>query len=120
MREKSIELLGNWPGFKAQNATAEDTRLPNAGIDAIIAGQAFHWFDAKKTRAEFERILKPGGIIALIWNERRTTSAFEKEYDQLIIKHGKDYVQVDHRNIDAEHIAAFLTPQPYQLKTFYN
>jgi SAM-dependent methyltransferase len=120
MREKSIELLGNWPGFKAQNGTAEDTRLPTAGIDAVIAGQAFHWFDAKKTRIEFERILKPGGIITLIWNERRTGSAFEKEYDQLIIKHGKDYVQVDHRNIDAEHIAEFFTPQPYQLKTFYN
>jgi SAM-dependent methyltransferase len=120
MREKSIELLGNWPGFKAQNGTAEDTRLPTAGIDAVIAGQAFHWFDAKKTRIEFERILKPGGIIALIWNERRTGSAFEKDYDQLIIKHGKDYVQVDHRNIDAEHIAEFFTPQPYQLKTFYN
>jgi len=120
MRDKAIELLGNWPGFKAQNGTAEDTGLATESIDAVIAGQAFHWFDAGKTRTEFERILKPNGLIALIWNERRTGSAFEKEYDELIIKHGKDYVQVDHRNIDAEHIGAFFNPQPYQLKTFYN
>ncbi|MES2062666.1 MAG: class I SAM-dependent methyltransferase [Bacteroidota bacterium] len=120
MRNKAVELLGNWPGFKAQNGTAEDTGLATESIDAVIAGQAFHWFDAKKTRLEFDRILKPNGLIALIWNERRTGSAFEKDYDQLIIKHGKDYVQVDHRNIDAEHIGEFFTPQPYQLKTFYN
>ncbi|RYU89993.1 class I SAM-dependent methyltransferase [Mucilaginibacter terrigena] len=120
MRDKAIELLGNWPGFKAQNGTAEETGLANGSIDAVIAGQAFHWFDAKKTKAEFERILKPGGMVALIWNERKTSSAFEKEYDELIIKHGKDYAQVDHRNIDAEHIAKFFAPQPYRLETFYN
>lgn len=120
MRDKAVELLGNWPGFKAQNGTAEDTGLATESIDAVIAGQAFHWFDTKKTRTEFERILKTNGLIALIWNERRTGSAFEKEYDELIIKHGKDYVQVDHRNIDAERIGAFFNPQPYQLKTFYN
>jgi hypothetical protein len=59
------------------------------------------------------RCLRPGFTLiltTLIWNERRTGSPFEKEYDQLIIKHGKDYVQVDHRNIDAEHISAFFTP----------
>ncbi len=120
MRDKASELLGNWPGFKAQNGTAEDTGLATESIDAVVAGQAFHWFDAEKTRMEFDRILKPGGTIVLMWNERKTTSPFEKEYDQLIIKHGKDYVQVDHRNIDAEHIGAFFAPQPYQLKTFYN
>jgi SAM-dependent methyltransferase len=120
MRDKAVELLGNQPGFKAQNGTAEDTGLATESIDAVIAGQAFHWFDAQKTRVEFERILKPNGLIALIWNERRTGSAFEQEYDGLIIKHGNDYVQVDHRNIDAEHIGAFFAPHPYQLKTFYN
>jgi SAM-dependent methyltransferase len=120
MRDKAIELLGNWPGFKAQNGTAEDTGLANESIDAVIAGQAFHWFNAEKTRLEFERILKPNGLIALIWNERRTGSAFEKDYDELIIKHGTDYVQVDHRNIDAAHIATFFQPHTYKLKTFYN
>jgi SAM-dependent methyltransferase len=120
MRKKSIELLGSYPGFKALNGTAENTGLETGSIDAIIAGQAFHWFDAEETRTEFKRILQPGGIVALIWNERKTTSAFEQEYDQLIINHGNDYVKVDHRNIDDAHMAAFFAPEPFQLRVFDN
>lgn len=120
MRKKSIELLNLFPGFKAINGTAENTCLESGSLDAVIAGQAFHWFDAVKTRTEFKRILKPGGFIALIWNERKTASDFEKEYDQLIIKHGKDYVKVDHRNIDKEHIGAFFAPEPVKLEVFQN
>ena len=120
MRDKSVELLNTYPGFKAQDGTAEQTGLATGSIDAIIAGQAFHWFNAEKTRVEFKRILKPGGFVALIWNERKTASDFEIEYDQLIIKHASDYVKVDHRNIDDEHIGRFFTPEPFQLKTFEN
>lgn len=120
MREKAVELLGNYPGFKAINGTAENTRLETGSIDLIVAGQAFHWFDAKKTKTEFKRILKPGGIVALIWNERKTQSDFEIEYDRLIVNHGRDYVKVDHRNIDDGHIGAFFDPEPFRLEIFQN
>ncbi|MDR6940509.1 class I SAM-dependent methyltransferase [Mucilaginibacter pocheonensis] len=120
MREKAIALLSHYPAFTATDGTAENTGLETSNIDAIIAGQAFHWFNARDTRTEFNRILKPGGIVALIWNERKTTSTFEKEYDQLIIKHAIDYVKVDHRNIDSAHIGAFFDPEPFDLKTFEN
>lgn len=120
MREKAIELLSSFNGFIAHDGTAENTDLTAASIDAIIAGQAFHWFDTVLTRAEFKRILKPGGIVALIWNERKTSSAFEQEYDELIIKHARDYVKVDHRNIDTERIAAFFNPEPVHLEIFQN
>jgi len=120
MREKAIELIGSYHGFIPQNGTAENTGVKSSIVNAVIAGQAFHWFDAEKTRTEFKRILKPNGIVALIWNERKTTSAFEQEYDQLIIKHGNDYVKVDHRNIDTEHIAAFFNPEPVHLEVFSN
>jgi SAM-dependent methyltransferase len=120
MREKAIELLDSYNGFIPQNGTAENTGIESNSVSAIIAGQAFHWFDAVKTRTEFKRILKADGIVALIWNERKTTSAFEQEYDRLIIKHGNDYVKVDHRNIDTEHIAAFFNPEPVHLETFAN
>ncbi|WP_114936333.1 class I SAM-dependent methyltransferase [Mucilaginibacter endophyticus] len=120
MREKAIELLGAYHGFIPKSGTAENTGIEDNTISAIIAGQAFHWFDAKKTRIEFKRILKPDGIVALIWNERKTTSAFEQEYDELIIKHGNDYVKVDHRNIDTEHIEDFFNPEPVHLEIFAN
>lgn len=120
MREKAIELLQDYKGFEAIDGAAEQTGLEDNSIDAIVCGQAFHWFDALKARAEFKRILKPGGLVVLIWNERRTGTVFEKEYDELIIKHAKDYVQVDHRNISSEHIAAFFNPEPFELKVFEN
>ena len=36
----------------------------------VTAGQAFHWFDREKERQEFVRILKPGGWVVLVWNDR--------------------------------------------------
>jgi ubiquinone/menaquinone biosynthesis C-methylase UbiE len=120
MREMSERLLKDYPRFKAIDGTAEATTLPDQSTDAIIAGQALHWFDAGKTKAEFLRILKPGGLVILIWNERLTNSSFEKEYDQLIINHSKDYVQVDHRNISAENVRAFFHPHKCHLQIFPN
>lgn len=120
MREKSMALLDGFPGFRAVNGLAENTGLPAESIDAVIAGQAFHWFDAEKSKAEFKRILKEKGIVVLLWNERETGTPFEKEYDKLIIRHGKDYTQVDHRNINTEYIAAFYAPASFQLKIFEN
>jgi len=120
MREKSIDLLGRYPNFTASDGTAEATGLNTESVDAIIAGQAFHWFNAKNAREEFKHILKPDGIVALIWNERKTASAFEQDYDQLIITHGQDYVKVGHRNIDYDNIGSFYDPEPFELKVFEN
>jgi len=120
MRDKATELLSTYPGFASADGTAENTGLADKSVDAIIAGQAFHWFNAQNARAEFKRILKAGGIVVLIWNERKTTSAFEKEYDQLIITHGQDYVKVGHRNIDYDNIGAFYDPEPFELRVFEN
>ena len=120
MREKAIALLGHYPGFSATDGTAEHTGLAVQSMDAVIAGQAFHWFDRKAARVEFSRILKPGGIVVLIWNERRILNQFEQEYDKLIIKHAKDYVQVSQRNIDINHINDFFAPGSCYYDLFVN
>ena len=118
MREKAIALLGHYSGFSAIEGTAEYTGLEPGSMDALIAGQAFHWFDAKQARQEFKRVLKGKGLVVLIWNERQTGSAFEKEYDELIRKHGRNYVELNHRNIDIGHIRAFFDPEPVALESF--
>ena len=120
MREKSIELLGSDPLFKAVDGTAERTTLSDNMMDAIVAGQAFHWFDEDKSKTEFQRILRQNGIVVLIWNERKMSSDFEKDYEALILKHARDYKQVAHRNIDERHIARFFHPAPFRLKVFSN
>ncbi|MBZ4191755.1 class I SAM-dependent methyltransferase [Niabella beijingensis] len=120
MRLKSEELLRDYPGFKAMDGTAEATTLPDQSVGLIVAGQAFHWFNREQCRTEFERILKPGGVVALICNERLTSTPFEKAYEQLIIDHGNQYLKVDHRNIDVAAIERFFAPGRVTLQIFDN
>lgn len=120
MRGKAEELLGGDPHFVSIDGTAEATGLAAESVRLVVAGQAFHWFDAQKSKAEFVRILSPGGVVALIWNDRLADSAFEKEYDALIERHGKDYKTTNHRNIADLQIGDFYRPGSYVLKQFPN
>ncbi len=61
------------PRFFSVAGSAEATSLPCACVDCVTAAQAFHWFDQKQFRAECLRILKPGGLVFLVWNDRELT-----------------------------------------------
>ena len=121
MREAAERLLKNFGGFTSVAATAEATTLPDQSVDLVTAAQAFHWFDRGKTRAEFARILKPGGWIALLWNDRRSDSTpFLRAYEQLLRVHATDYAQVDHKHMDDSVIGSFFAPAAFQLEVFEN
>jgi len=120
MRRKAEELLGQYPGFVSVDGTAEATGLPDSSIDLIVAGQAFHWFDRAPTRKEFVRISRPGATVALIWNERLMETPFEKEYEELILRHAGDYKTVNHKNIADLQVGDFFQPQPFVLDQFDN
>lgn len=99
MREAGERFLAAYPHFVSLNGTAEATALPDASVDAIIAGQAFHWFDAQQARREFLRILKPAGWVALIWNARRVDSSpFQREYDQMLRAYSEEYARANHQD----------------------
>jgi SAM-dependent methyltransferase len=113
MREAGERLLKTFPTFTSIAATAEETTLPNASTDFIVAGQAFHWFDRNPCRKEFTRILKPGGWVVLVWNDRKTdTNAFLIEYEKLLKTYATDYSKVDHKQIDDAVVREFFGRAP--------
>lgn len=120
MRSAAEEYLKDFPDFISHHGTAENTNLADDSMDFVTAAQAFHWFDAEKTRDEFQRILRPGGYVALIWNERQLdTTEFLREYEKLLLKYGNDYEKVRHENIDKEKLGAFFQSE-YERATFPN
>ena len=52
MRAVAEASLQDWPRFRSVNGTAENTTLAPQSVDLLVAGQAFHWFDVPKARAE--------------------------------------------------------------------
>ncbi len=73
MRSAGETFLAAFPRFTSITGTAEATILAAQSVDLITAAQAAHWFDRGKSRREFVRILKPGGWLVLLWNERQPT-----------------------------------------------
>ena len=55
-------------GVAVLAGTAEDIPLPDERVDAVVVGQAFHWFDHERAQPEIARVLKPGGVLAAMWN----------------------------------------------------
>ena len=58
---------------EALAGSAEDLPLPDGSVDAVLAGQAFHWFDRDRALPEMARVLRPGGTVGLLWNLRDTS-----------------------------------------------
>lgn len=56
------------PRAEVLQGSAESLPLEAGSVDAVLIGQAFHWFDAEKALAEMARVLRPGGTIGLLWN----------------------------------------------------
>jgi SAM-dependent methyltransferase len=67
------------PDVPVVGATAERVPVATAAVEAVVVAQAFHWFDAPVALAEVARILRPGGWLALIWNERDETDPMVDE-----------------------------------------
>jgi SAM-dependent methyltransferase len=102
MREAGTRQLEAYNRLVSVAGTAEETTLRAGSVDFVTAAQAAHWFDLARARAEFVRILKPDGWCGLIWNERQTEStAFLRDYEQLLLTYGTDYQEVRHERTTA-------------------
>jgi ubiquinone/menaquinone biosynthesis C-methylase UbiE len=85
MLDEARRHYGHMPGFHPVHAPAEATSLPEASVDFVVAGQAFHWFNKPAARQEFDRILRPGGRCVLFWNMRpHAENALQDAYNALM------------------------------------
>ena len=121
MRAVAEQTLARFPSFHSGSGRSEATNLPDASIDLVVAGQAFHWFEPTATRTEFQRILHPDGWVALVWNSRRNAGTpFLVAYRQLLDEFGADYRQVDHQHVVDDDALAHFYGGPFTVDTLPN
>src|SRR4029079_1868599 len=116
------QLAAAFPDVRALAGKAEAIPLDDASVDAVLIGQAFHWFDAGPALDEIVRVLRPGGVLAPIWNVRddrvpwivAMTEAGAGGGDMLSMGGGSDWelLSDDARSTPPER-RDFPNPQPF-------
>jgi SAM-dependent methyltransferase len=89
--EMLAELAARLPDVRTSVGSAEQIPLPDADVDAVVAGQAAHWFDVAPAARELRRVLRPGGVVGLIWNARDQSLPWLRALDELLSDETRDH-----------------------------
>ena len=80
-----LALLGrHLPDVRTSIAGAEEIPLADRSVDVVVSAQAFHWFDLDRALPEIARVLKPGGRLAVVWNQRDERIPWVRKLGHLI------------------------------------
>ncbi len=82
------ELRRSLPAVQVLVGDAEDIPLPAASLDAVVVGQAWHWFQHEAAAAECARVLRPGGVLGIGWHIRDERVAWVAELSALVSQPG--------------------------------
>lgn len=105
MRRVALELEASAPlGIDYRDGRAEATELPDGFAHVIACAQSFHWFDQPHALAEFHRVLRPGGRLALLWNVREPDDP-AAEWFERIVRHAQDAAEAAGRVVRRERSA---------------
>jgi SAM-dependent methyltransferase len=120
MRAAAEFQLAGYSGFHSVPGSAEATTLAASSVALLVAGQAFHWFDVARARAEALRVLNGGAWAALLWNERPPQpSAFLADYEALLKRRAPEYTRIVASRADLRTMGEFLGPG-MEVQTFPN
>lgn len=97
------ELERRVPDVPTRVAPAESLPLDDASVDAVLVAQAWHWFDKPAAAVEFVRVVRPGGVIGLLWNVRDSRVPWMGELSDLI--DGEDSMRASRSEAMAEIVA---------------
>ena len=121
MRHAGEEFLSSSGNFSSVAGSAEATTLGDGTVDFVTVAQAFHWFEPVATRREFLRILRPEGLVVIVWNDRQLdTTPFLRDYEALLHRFGTDYAKVSESYPRRTQIQDFFAPNSFAHKTFAN
>jgi SAM-dependent methyltransferase len=70
--------------------TAEKIPVASGSVDAVVCAQSFHWFATPAAVAEIHRVLKPGGVFGLIWNQRDESVSWVADLNQMLARYQGD------------------------------
>jgi SAM-dependent methyltransferase len=88
--EMLAQLSERLPDVETHVGAAESLPVPDGSVDAVVAGQAAHWFDPAPTAAEMRRVLRPGGVVGLMWNFRDDRVPWVAALEDLITEQSPD------------------------------
>jgi SAM-dependent methyltransferase len=88
-------LKSTLPSVRTLPGTAQHIPLADSSVDAVCCAQAFHWFASAESLAEIRRVLKPGGVLGLIWNVRDQSVPWVAEMTRIMVPHEADAPRYD-------------------------
>ncbi len=117
MRQLAQKALQPYASCTVLDGSAEATTLPDHAVDVITVAQAIHWFDPESARAEFLRILKPGGWLALLRNTGADDRLSRATDELLTPENGVDFSRVA-RPPDRKPVGFYFSHEAFQTMTF--
>ncbi len=88
--EEMLAICRKLPGVDTMVGAAESIPLAHASVDAVIVGQAFHWFDHSRALPEIARVLRPHGVLGLLWNNYDTVVPWVRRLHRAML--GEDFL----------------------------
>lgn len=110
------QLTAVLPDVEVLEGAAEAIPLPDSSVDVVTVAQAFHWFDAAAALEEIARVLRPGGALAILWNERDESTPWVAEMSRIIRWHERTVSRYQHVSW-AETVAASGRFTPLEERT---